>query len=135
MLHLTYVKRNHKYLNDAILTISSMPKNILHESKIIKCAYDRFLKTICNKVRLAIIQSLGNKPLNVTQLTRELGIHQTSVSHALKRLLECGFVFVEQKGKERVYSANTKTIMPLMDLMQSHVAKYCVSGCCKSLKR
>lgn len=102
----------------------------LLKDKMIQDAYDRFLVTLRNKPRLAIVQALisGNK--NVGQLTNELNIHQTTVSHSLKRLLDCGFVFVARNGKERVYSVNKKTIKPLMDLMEAHVSNYCVSGFC-----
>ena len=75
-------------------------------------AYDRFLRTLSNRTRLALIQSLIARPRNVSQLTEELGIHQTSVSHGLKRLLDCGFVLVEPNGRERLYSVNQKTIKP-----------------------
>jgi len=107
-----------------------MGVNLLKQSKLMQAAYDRFLRTLCNKPRLAIIQSLGDGPKNVTQLTEELGIHQTSVSHALKRLLDCGFVFVERKGKERIYSVNKKTIKPLLHLMEDHIHNYCKKRCC-----
>ncbi len=102
-----------------------MAVNLLKESVLMKNSYDRFLRTLSNRTRLAIIQSLSDKQKNVTQLTEELGIHQTSVSHALKRLLDCGFVFVERNGKERVYSVNEATIKPLINLMESHVNTYC----------
>ena len=102
--------------------------------KLMQDAYDRFLTTLSNKVRLAIIHSLKDDPKNVTQLTNELKIHQTTVSHSLKRLLDCGFVFVERNGKERVYSVNKKTIKPLLTLMENHVKNYCAKGSCRSLK-
>ena len=108
-----------------------MGKNLLKKSKSMQDAYDRFLRTICNRTRLAIIQSLREGPKNVTQLTDALGIHQTSVSHGLKRLLVCGFVFVERNGKERVYSLNKETIKPLIILMEDHVNNYCAKGDCK----
>lgn len=106
-----------------------MVKNLLKESSLMQKSYDRFLVTLRNKTRLAIVQSLTKKPKNVNQITEELGIHQSSVSHALKRLLDCGFVFVERKGKERVYSANKKTISPLIKLMENHVRNYCKECC------
>ena len=101
-----------------------MTKNIL-KSKSVQDSYDRFLVTLRNKTRLAVVQSLIEKPKNVTQLTKEFGIHQTSVSHSLKRLLDCGFVFVKKNGKERIYSVNKKTIKPLISLMENHVNTYC----------
>ena len=102
-----------------------MSKNLLKSSPLIQRAYDRFLVTLCNKTRLSIVQSLMHKQKNVTQLTSELKIHQTSVSHALKRLLDCGFVFFKKNGKERIYSVNKKTIKPLIKLMENHVSRYC----------
>ena len=102
-----------------------MPINLLKQSELMQSAYDRFLRTLCNKTRLTIVQSLMNNQKNVTQLTQELGIHQTSVSHALRRLLDCGFVVVERNGKERIYSVNKKTIQPLMKLMEAHIKNYC----------
>ena len=108
-----------------------MKKNLL-KSELMERSYDRFLVTLRNKTRLAIVQSLVKKPKVVNQLTKELGIHQSSVSHALKRLLDCGFVFVERKGKERIYSVNKKTISPLMRLMENHVNTYCKGFCEKS---
>jgi len=107
-----------------------MTKHFLKESKLMQEAYDRFLVTLRNKTRLSIIQILIDNPKNVTQLTNDLKIHQSSVSHALKRLLDCGFVFVERNGKERLYSVNKKTIKPLIKLMENHVNNYC-KGCCK----
>ena len=107
-----------------------MTKNLLKEAQAMHIAYDKFLTTLKNKVRLAIIQSLIYKPKNVSQLTNELNIHQTTVSHGLKRLLDCGFVFVEKNGKERIYSSNNKTIKPLIKLMKNHVDKYCIKGRC-----
>ena len=71
--------------------------------KQIEDAYDRFLKTLSNKTRLGIINCLKVEPKNVTTLTQELKVHQTTVSHSLRKLKECGFVFVEQNGKERIY--------------------------------
>ena len=109
----------------------AMANNLLEKSPLMGSAYDQFLRTLCNKTRLAIIQTLKEKPKNVTQLTAELDIHQTSVSHALKRLLDCGFVLVQRNGKERIYTLNNKTIKPLMDLMENHIHCYCARGDCK----
>jgi len=111
-----------------------MAVNLLRESTLMQSAYDRFLRTLCNRTRLAIVQSLIDSPKNVTELTEDLGIHQTTVSHGLRRLLDCGFVFVEQNGKERVYSVNRETIEPLMKLMEAHINAYCAKACCREEK-
>ena len=119
MLYFTIRFIKNKFL-DAIMT-----SNLLKGSKLMQIAYDRFLRTLSNKTRLAVIQALRGNPKNVTQLTKEMGIHQTSVSHALKRLLDCGFVLLERNGKEHIYSVNKKTIQPLMKLMEAHINNYC----------
>jgi len=107
-----------------------MAKNLLQKSPLMQNAYDTFLRTLSNKTRLAVIHALRDKPKNVTRLTQDLGIHQTSVSHSLKRLLDCGFVLVKKKGQERIYSLNQKTIQPLVRLMEQHISTYCSKGCC-----
>jgi DNA-binding transcriptional ArsR family regulator len=107
-----------------------MKRNLLKASTLMQDAYDRFLRTLCNKTRLALVQALQEKPKNVMQLTQELGIHQTSVSHGLKRLLKCGFVHVKKNGKERVYTLNQNTIKPLLILMEKHINNYCKRGDC-----
>jgi len=102
-----------------------MSINLFKQSEVMQRAYDRFLSTLSNKNRLAVIQSLIGGQKNVSELTNELGIHQTSVSHALRRLLDCGFVILERNGKEHIYSVNKKTIQPLMKLMEVHVNNFC----------
>jgi len=108
-----------------------MGNNLLKESELMQHSYDRFLKTLSNKTRLAIVQSLTSTSKNVGQLTEELDIHQTTVSHALRRLLDCGFVVVERNGKERIYTINNKTIRPLITLMEDHINNYCSKGICR----
>jgi len=108
-----------------------MNKKAIQESRLMENAYDTFLRTLTNRTRLAIIQALRDNPKNVTYLTNELGLHQSSVSHDLRRLLDCGFVFVERNGQERIYSLNKKTIRPLLQLMEQHINTYCEKVCCK----
>ena len=99
-------------------------------SEFVQQSYDRFLTTLSNKTRLAIIHSLKDGSKNVNDITNEMKVHQTTVSHSLRRLLDCGFVFVAKNGKERVYSLNKKTIRPLIKLMEEHVNSFCTKGSC-----
>jgi DNA-binding transcriptional ArsR family regulator len=98
------------------------------EAKVMKEAYNRFLRVLCNRTRFSIVLSLRGGSKNVGSLAKELKIHQTSVSHSLNLLLECGFVKVAKNGRERDYSLNNKTIRPLIRLMESHVKSYPCSG-------
>ena len=92
-------------------------------------AHTLFVSPLSNKTRLAIILALQKGPKNVTQITEKLEVHQTTASHSLRRLLDCGFVFVKRNGQERVYELNKKTIKPLLSLMTKHVAQYCTKRC------
>lgn len=88
-------------------------------------AYKLFFGTLANKNRLKIINLLRKCPKCVNEITKELNFNQTTVSHNLKRLQRCGFVFVEKKGKQRIYKLNKKTIKPLMDLIDRHMHSFC----------
>ena len=88
-------------------------------------AYNIFFGTLANENRTKIINSLRNGTKCVHEICKELKFNQTTVSHNLKKLLKCGFVFVEQKGKHRYYTLNRKTIKPLMSLIDEHMHQYC----------
>lgn len=87
--------------------------------------YKIFFGTLANRNRLKIINLLRKGSKCVHEICKELDFNQTTVSHNLKRLLRCGFVFMEKKGKNRCYSLNKKTIKPLMNLIDNHMCCYC----------
>jgi DNA-binding transcriptional ArsR family regulator len=91
----------------------------------LKQPYKQFFGTLANQVRLDIIEFLGNGSKNVGVIVENLRYDQSTISHSLKRLETCGFVTSQQKGKERIYTLNTKTIKPLLRLMHNHMGKYC----------
>lgn len=92
---------------------------------MMKSEYGLFLRTLCSKKRLEIINLLRKKPKNVTEIYTELKLNQTTVSRHLGCLERCGFVKVKQKARYRVYSLNKETIEPLMKLMDKHTKKFC----------
>ena len=87
--------------------------------------YKIFFTSLANPNRLHIINILRKGSKNVTELCLATGFEQTMVSHNLKRLERCGMVFVEQKGKNRYYTLNHKTIIPLMKIIDAHMDQYC----------
>jgi len=89
-------------------------------------AYKIFFGTLTSESRLRIINLLRAGRRNVSEIIDELDADQTAVSHDLARLKECGFVNVEIDGKYRYYSLNDETIMPLMGLIDKHMAKNCI---------
>lgn len=87
--------------------------------------YRQFFGTLGNQVRLDIMETLMRKESNVSKIVDKLSYDQTTVSHSLSRLEECGFVSVKKKGKERIYALNKTTIEPLFKLMNTHMRNYC----------
>ena len=94
--------------------------------------YQLFFGSLANPNRLQIINLLRSGKKNVTQISKALDFEQTMVSHNMKRLERCGMVFVEQIGKERFYSVNTKSIKPLLEMIDTHMGEYCHHIICKS---
>ncbi len=108
-------------------------KNILHhvhkegfkEGEIYE-AYKIFFGTLVSESRLKIINFLRKGKRNVSEIMSELNLDQTSASHNLARLKQCGFVLSEIEGKFRYYKLNEETIRPLMNLIDKHMSNYCI---------
>jgi DNA-binding transcriptional ArsR family regulator len=94
-----------------------------------KKPYKVFFGTLNNAYSLDIINALRKGPKNVNDISKALNMNQTTLSHNLSRLRKCGFVFVKSSGKKRIYSLNSKTIQPLMKLIDNHMEKYCKKLC------
>ena len=88
-------------------------------------AYKLFLGTLANSNRIKIINSLRKEPKNVTEVCKLTRFNQTTVSHNLKRLQTCGFVFSKRNGKCVYYSLNKRTIKPLMEMIDKHMSCFC----------
>jgi len=89
-------------------------------------AYKIFFGTLVSESRLKIINFLRKGRKNVSEITKELKIDQSAVSHDLSRLKNCGFVNVEIEGKFRYYKLDEKTIRPLMEIIDKHMAGNCI---------
>lgn len=88
--------------------------------------YRIFFGTLVSNSRLKMINLLRRGEKNVSEIIKELKTAQTSVSHDLKRLKDCGFVEVKTKGKFRYYKLNNKTIRPLMEIIDRHMKGNCI---------
>jgi DNA-binding transcriptional ArsR family regulator len=84
-----------------------------------------FFSTLANPTRLAILELLRSGPKNVTAIAEELKLEQSSVSHSLKKLENCNFVFAKRKIKERIYTLNKETMEPVFKTFDFHARKYC----------
>jgi DNA-binding transcriptional ArsR family regulator len=96
--------------------------------------YHLFFTNLANPLKVQIITSLRKKEKNVGQLSTELKVEQSKVSHALKNLKNCKIVDAKQKGKERIYSLNKKTIIPMLNLIDKHAKNFCKCECCANKK-
>ena len=85
----------------------------------------QFFQTLASKLKLDIILALQHQSLTVSALVHELAVERTRVSHALRNLHDCGFVQQAQQGRQRIYSLNQDTMVPLLELVKTHVEKYC----------
>ncbi len=84
-----------------------------------------FFDTIANELRISILSKLKEKPFSVNELSGVLGQERSKVSHSLKALLDCSFVNVRKDGRRRLYYLNEDTMLPLLQLVEKHVEKYC----------
>ena len=87
--------------------------------------YHIFFNNLSNPLRIKIITSLKDKEKNVTEISKELKVEQSKISHALSNLKSCRIVEVKRKGKERIYFLNKKTIVPMLKLIDKHVKSFC----------
>jgi DNA-binding transcriptional ArsR family regulator len=101
---------------------------------MLSSAHQQCFKTIGNSRRMEIMFLLLERSMNVTELAKKMKVEQSVISHHLKHLKNCFYVKVSIKGKERLYSVNKKTVVPLFKLINNHVEEYCShhshSNCC-----
>ena len=90
--------------------------------------YHRFFSNLANPLKVDIILTLREREMNVTELVKVLNVEQSKVSHALTSLKDCKIVEVKVKGKQRIYSLNRKTILPMLKLIDKHASTQC--ACC-----
>ncbi len=88
-------------------------------------SYNDFFQTLANPTNQSVIQELLKKPMNVTELVEKTKLEQSKISHSLKRLYECKVVDVKREGKQRIYSLNKETIMPILQIVDKHAKEMC----------
>ncbi|MBU3941309.1 MAG: metalloregulator ArsR/SmtB family transcription factor [Nanoarchaeota archaeon] len=89
-------------------------------------SYNNFFMNFANKTKLNIILALENGPLSVNEITESIKGEQSKISHSLGKLLQCHILNVKQKGKQRIYSLNSETVVPILKIVKKHVKKNCL---------
>lgn len=99
--------------------------------------YHVFFTNLANPLKVEIILSLRQKAQSVKEISKNLKVEQSKLSHALASLRCCNIVEVKQQGKERIYSLNKKTILPMLDLIDKHAKTFCKGQCegCRATSR
>jgi len=87
--------------------------------------YHVFFKKLSNQLRIRIISALRKKDMSVNELVKTLGVEQSKLSHALASLKCCNIVHSKIKGKQRIYSVNNNTIIPILDIIDRHEKTFC----------
>lgn len=78
-----------------------------------------FCFALSDPTRILILYALDERPLNVTELTNELGIPQPTTSRHLKVLRERGLVYTERQGTVITYHLFDNRVIKAMDLLRS----------------
>jgi len=95
--------------------------------------YHVFFTNFSNQLKIKVILSLRDKEKSVSELSKELKVEQSKLSHALSSLRCCNIVNVKQEGKKRVYYLNKSTIVPILKIIERHANTFCkhAGACCK----
>ena len=92
--------------------------NQILKQEIIQLEAD-FCAALSDPTRILLLYALKEKPLNVTELTGELGVSQPTVSRHLKVLRDRRLVFTERHGTVVTYHLADQRIVQAMDLLRS----------------
>jgi len=94
-----------------------------------KSTYHIFFGNLSNPLRISILLSLREKERSVSELSKELSIEQSKISHALSSMKKCNIIKAKQRGKSRIYSLNKKTMSPILNLIDKHAETFCGGNC------
>jgi DNA-binding transcriptional ArsR family regulator len=78
-----------------------------------------FCAALSDPTRIFMLYALNERPLNVTELTNELGIPQPTTSRHLKVLRERGLVYTERQGTVITYHLADQRVTQALDLLRS----------------
>ena len=87
----------------------SLVEEYVPQGEILEGLVD-FFSIFADGTRLRILSALAISELCVTDISRVLGINQTTVSHQLRYLKNVGIVKAERLGKVIFYSLKNETV-------------------------
>ena len=87
----------------------SLVENYVPEGEILEGIVD-FFSVFADRTRVRILSALAITEMCVTDISRVLGINQTTVSHQLRLLKNIGIVRCSRCGKVIFYSLKNETV-------------------------
>ena len=87
----------------------SLVENYVPEGEILEGIVD-FFSVFADSTRVRILSALAITEMCVTDISRVLGINQTTVSHQLRLLKNIGIVRCSRCGKVIFYSLKNETV-------------------------
>jgi len=93
--------------------------------------YHIFFTKLANPLKIRIISQLKEKNQSVSELSKNLKIEQSKLSHALNSMKCCKIVYDKKDGKQRIYSLNKRTILPILKIIDMHEKEFCKCCCLK----
>jgi DNA-binding transcriptional ArsR family regulator len=78
-----------------------------------------FCSALADSTRLILLYALANGPLNVSELTEELGLPQPTISRHLKILRDRGLVVAARQGMNVRYTLADHRIVDALDMLRA----------------
>jgi DNA-binding transcriptional ArsR family regulator len=78
-----------------------------------------FCFALSDPTRILMLYALSESPLNVTELTNELGVTQPTASRHLKVLRDRGLVHTTRQGTTITYHLSDQRLVQALDLLRS----------------
>ena len=94
-----------------------------------RSSYNNFFMNFATQSKFDIMMALKEGPLNVTAITKKVGDEQSAVSHNLTKMAKCHILNVKRDGKQRIYSLNEETVLPILKIVEGHVKRCCLGRC------
>ncbi len=92
-------------------------------------SYNNFFANFANKGRFDIIMALKEGPMSVGEIAEKVAGEQSAVSHNLCMLAGCHILEMRKQGKQRIYSLNAETVLPMLKIVERHVRTNCIGRC------
>jgi ArsR family transcriptional regulator len=78
-----------------------------------------FCFALSEPTRILILYALSETPRNVSELTKELGSNQPTISRHLKVLRDRGLVLTSRQGTTVTYQLSDKRLIEALDVLRS----------------